>query len=214
MCSQKVGNLKVMPSPDTDKLICNFFNETISDDKSIITAMLGLKNYSEETYYHSLRVAMYAVYMANTLSVDRLLLTDLVKGALVHDIGKLKVSYALLNYKGLYNLEQKKEIKLHPLYGIEYLKEHNFDITPNIRDIVLQHHEYCDGTGYPYGLGMKDLNEFSQIVTICDVFEAYTSRRIYHPNRSLKEGFDYLLYLSCNKKVNDKFTKAFIDNMI
>lgn len=61
---------------------------------------------------------------------------------------------------------------------------------------------------------MKDLNEFSQIVTICDVFEAYTSRRIYHPHRSLKEGFDYLLYLSCNKKVNDKFAKAFIDNMI
>lgn len=103
MCSQKVDNLKVMPSPDTDKLICNCFNETISDDKSIITAMLELKNYSEETYYHSLRVAMYAVYMANTLSIDRLLLTDLVKGALVHDIGKLKVSYALLNYKGLYN---------------------------------------------------------------------------------------------------------------
>lgn len=203
-----------MPSPDTDKLICNCFNETISDDKSIITAMLGLKNYSEETYYHSLRVAMYAVYMANTLSVDRLLLTDLVKGALVHDIGKLKVSYDLLNYKGIYNLKQKNEIKLHPLYGIEYLKDHNFDITPNIRDIVLQHHEYCDGTGYPYGLGMKDLNEFSQIVTICDVFEAYTSRRIYHPHRSLKEGFDYLLYLSCNKKVNDKFAKAFIDNMI
>ena len=190
MCSQKVDDLKVMPSPDTDKLICNCFNETISDDKSIITAMLELKNYSEETYYHSLRVAMYAVYMANTLSIDRLLLTDLVKGALVHDIGKLKVSYALLNYKGLYNLKQKKEIKLHPLYGIEYLKEHNFDITPNIRDIVLQHHEYCDGTGYPYGLAMKDLNEFSQIVTICDVFEAYTSRRIYHPHRSLKEGFD------------------------
>lgn len=65
-----------------------------------------------------------------------------------------------------------------------------------------------------YMIKMKDLNEFSQIVTICDVFEAYTSRRIYHPHRSLKEGFDYLLYLSCNKKVNDKFTKVFIDNMI
>lgn len=187
MCSQKVGNLKVMPSPDTDKLICNCFNETISDDKSIITAMLGLKNYSEETYYHSLRVAMYAVYMANTLSVDRLLLTDLVKGALVHDIGKLKVSYDLLNYKGIYNLKQKNEIKLHPLYGIEYLKDHNFDITPNIRDIVLQHHEYCDGTGYPYGLGMKDLNEFSQIVTICDVL------KLIHPE-------EYIIHIEALKK--------------
>lgn len=211
---QKVGNMEEnIWIPVTDRIPDDCFDTVLSEDKSLSKAMNDLKKYSAETYYHSFRVAMYAAYLANILSIDRLMVVELVKGALVHDIGKLKVSYDLLNYNGKFNSEQRNKIRQHPLYGIDYFNENEIKISSSIHDIVLQHHEYCDGTGYPYGLCMKDLNDFSQIVTICDVFEAYTSKRIYHPNRSLDEGVDYLLYLSCNDKINKNFTKAFIDNI-
>lgn len=96
--------------------------------------------------------------------------------------------------------------------GTENLLEDMIRNNPHVYDIYAK--KVKDDSRYFTMCGVMFLVNVNDPDTICDVFEAYTSRRIYHPHRSLKEGFDYLLYLSCNKKVNDKFAKAFIDNMI
>ena len=98
--------------------------------------------------------------------------------------------------------------------GIEYMTEQGVSITPEIHDVIIQHHEFCDGTGYPFGLHKKDISELSRIVTICDIFEAYIAKRVYHPQRSYREGIDYLLYLSLKGKIDSDYTRLFIQILL
>lgn len=187
------------------------YQELFSEDLAIETAMRDLKKYSKETYHHSLRVAMYAVYFANALSMECASFHNLIKGALVHDIGKIKIPYDILNFPGSFNSEQRNMIQMHPLYGVEYFKEKKLDIPKDIHDIIIQHHECCDKTGYPFGLHKQDINDFARIVTICDIYEAYIAERVYHPRKSCKEGIDYIEQLSWKGKLDAEYSKLFID---
>ena len=196
--------------PKSDRKIEYIYEQLFEDDPLIAEIMSDLKEYSLETYNHSMRVAMYSIYFANVLSIDRITFNNLLKGALVHDIGKMQIPKELLHYAGKYDEAQKRKIMLHPLNGIEYLKNRNFDINSDICDVIIQHHEYCDGTGYPYGLYKRDINDLTRIVTICDIYEAYISQRVYHPPRTYKEGIDYLIYLALKGKIDSEYTKLFI----
>lgn len=183
-------------------------------DKAIKEALDVLKNFSQDTYVHSLKVAMYSIYLGNALSLDRTKLFDLVKGALVHDIGKSYFSYEFLNYQGKYDSSQRELIKKHPEYGLEFFKERNLYISKNVSDIIIQHHELCDGTGYPNGLSKDNISEFSRIITICDIFEAFTADRVYHAKRTYKEGIEHLLYLWFKGKIDDEISRLFIKILI
>ena len=189
----------------------NIYDEFLTEDKAIQTAVFELKNYSMDTYNHSMRAAILAMYFANALSLSYVPFHNLVKGALVHDIGKMKVPSEILDYQGNFNAEQRSKMEQHPLYGIEYFKEKELNISSDIQDIIIQHHEYCDGSGYPFGLHKRDISDCSRIITICDIFEAYITERVYHPRRSYEEGINYLQYLSSKGKIDAEYTKLFIN---
>lgn len=211
--ADKMRGMKIWIPKSIDK-IEYIYEELLEEDTLISTAMADLKKYSIETYNHSMRVAMYSIYLANALSIDRDVFNNLIKGALIHDVGKMKIPSEILHYTGKYDEKQKRQIRMHPLLGIEYMTEQGVSITPEIHDVIIQHHEYCDGTGYPFGLHKKDISELSRIVTICDIFEAYIAKRVYHPQRSYREGIDYLLYLSLKGKIDSDYTRLFIQILL
>lgn len=184
------------------------FNDLINEDEVIANALSDIKKYDIDTYNHSIRVAMFAALIGNALSFDQFSIQNLIKAALVHDVGKIKIPLSLLNYRGKYDDLQRTQIKKHPQYGVEYFKGQN--ISQDILDVVLQHHESCDGSGYPYCLKYENINKYSRIVSVCDIFEAYTAHRVYHQERTVKEGIDYLTYLMQQGKIDKNYTKLFI----
>ena len=153
--------------------------------------MENLKVTNAETYYHAIHVKYLTVKMIKKM--NSLSLTDytpfetdcICKGALLHDLGKLGVENVILTKETSLSEKDWEDIKKHPAKGYEMIEK---ELTENEREIVknvcLYHHERVDGKGY---MGITDIPLYVQIVSVCDVFDALCSDRVY------KEG------MPCNK---------------
>jgi HD-GYP domain-containing protein (c-di-GMP phosphodiesterase class II) len=97
---------------------------------------------------------------------------------MLHDVGKKRVRYEVINKPGPLDDDEWQEILKHPEWGVEIL-EQTGELTPEIRGIVLSHHENHDGTGYPHGISGSEIPPLTKIVTIADIYDAVTSKRSY-----------------------------------
>lgn len=184
-------------------------------EPNIAKYMYELREKRKEVYVHSLNVA-YLV--AETFYQNKGILKgkknkekyikDVVSGALLHDIGKLKISNnILLKSSSLTDAEYKK-IKKHPEYGYAIVKDDK-NLSELTKEIILSHHEKTNGTGYPNHRKLCDLDIGVQLVGVCDIYDALTEKRAYRGqvtpygafNVLLEENLDnkfFLLLASCS----------------
>jgi len=136
---------------------------------------------------HGEHVATVALKMADILGVPENIKQDLQYGAWLHDFGKIKVRPELLNAKeGDLTPEGFKEIQQHVERAFE--REGDSELSDTIRNIVTNHHEKFDGTGYPKGLSGSEIPIEAQIVSAADVYDALTSnKRSYRKQASQEE---------------------------
>ncbi len=122
-------------------------------------------------------------------------------GAIYHDIGIALLPNSLVNKSGPLTLEEKLMILKHPATGYDYIRSMTF-ISAYIKQIVLQHHEAIDATGYPNRSPKEDIAQIAQIVGIADVFDAMTSDRPY--NRAIHpcEVIEYLMGTGSKYDIN------------
>jgi HD-GYP domain-containing protein (c-di-GMP phosphodiesterase class II) len=137
---------------------------------------LGQKDVATEQ--HTRRVALLAVRVGERLRVPPTTLRDLAIGGLLHDIGKLSVSTAILQKPGRLDKHEFAEIQRHPQAGVDLLRQLG-GFSGLVLDLVAQHHERLDGSGYPRGLGAAELGTAARILAVCDVFDALVSDRVY-----------------------------------
>ncbi|MCH7824406.1 MAG: FHA domain-containing protein [Acidobacteria bacterium] len=137
---------------------------------------------------HSELVSRYAVAIAERFGMSDHEIKVIKRGGLLHDVGKIGIDEAILNKDSGLTEEEFDEIKKHTIYGGEILAPVAF--LRGERDIVLQHHEKMDGSGYPYGLEGEETSIGARIIAVCDVFEGVTSNRPYRkpmkPERVVK----------------------------
>lgn len=144
---------------------------------SMFDMLHNMRSINDSTYAHSMNVALIGRMMGIWMNFDSNALDILTLGGMLHDIGKSKVPEAILNKPGRLTKEEFKEIKKHPRYGYEILRDMPLD--PAVKKIALYHHERCDGSGYPIGLCHDEIDDFSAIIAIADVYDAMTADRIY-----------------------------------
>ncbi len=131
---------------------------------------------------HVERVRDYALMIAKMMRFDEHSQNILRFGAILHDIGKIHIRENLLLKEDALNHEEWEEIKQHPIVGANMIKG-----IPYLRQavpIVLNHHEYWDGSGYPHHLTGEEIPILARIVVVADSFDAMTSYRVYQPIRS------------------------------
>ena len=138
-----------------------------------------------ETFKHSINVAYLVAEIIHTKGVTNNV-EDIICGALLHDIGKLMIPDEILLKKGKLTDEEWDLIKQHPKFGYDMIKNES-GISDLTKSIVLRHHEKLDGNGYPSGI--DDLNYETQIVTVCDIYDALTEPRTYGKMYNLVEAF-------------------------
>jgi len=141
-----------------------------------LTVRLAEKD--EYTERHTRRVALRAVQVGELLGLSASRLRQLAIGGLVHDIGKLSVPDAILKKPGALDEEEYAIVKRHPEWGHKLLAELG-GFSPAVRNLVLNHHERLDGQGYPQGLSGEQLDLDTRILTVCDVYDALISKRVY-----------------------------------
>ncbi|HOP06526.1 MAG TPA: tetratricopeptide repeat protein [candidate division Zixibacteria bacterium] len=140
---------------------------------------------------HSDRVASLALLLAKELGMKTFQLKTIVAGALLHDLGKVRIEDAILKKAGKLTDSEFMAIRKHPELGIEVLrgKEFPWDLFP----LILHHHERLDGRGYPSGLKGDDIPLGARIICIADVFDALTSDRVYRKAYDTEKALSIML---------------------
>jgi len=158
-------------------------------------AMVMLNNMNIKDDYlfqHSVNVGIYAIMLGISFGYSRENLETLGLGALLHDIGKMKVPLDILRKPGSLTNAEFEEMKNHTLYGYQLLKDE-----PNVpllsAHCALQHHERMNGSGYPRGIHEVEINEFARWVGLVDSYDAMTSTRVYRrpllPHEAMEQLF-------------------------
>jgi putative nucleotidyltransferase with HDIG domain len=128
---------------------------------------------------HQVRVAHLAVAIAEELSLEEVRIEGLKLAAEVHDIGKIGIPAEILTKPGALSELEYKIMQTHPSSGYDILK--NIDFPWPLAEIVAQHHEKIDGSGYPEGLRGDDILLEAKIICLADAVEAMASHRPYRP---------------------------------
>lgn len=130
------------------------------------------------TYVHAINVSVLCSIFGHWMKMPKESIDALVVAGLIHDIGKIKIPVDLLNKSTPLSDEEFDQIRQHALLGYEMVKD--LDLSDDIKQTVLLHHERNDGSGYPYGYTREEIPEFAKIVAILDIYDAMTTHRSYH----------------------------------
>lgn len=139
---------------------------------------------------HQQRVAELAVAIAREMGLDEQCIEGLRLGAMIHDIGKIYVPAELLNRPGELDELESRFIRTHPEVGYEIIK--GVDFPWPVAEMVVQHHERLDGSGYPKNLRGDEIILEARIIAVADVVEAITNHRPYRPALQLEKAIQEL----------------------
>ena len=153
--------------------------------------MVRLAERDTSTEAHTRRVAVLAARLGEELKLPAATRRHLAVGGLLHDIGKLSVPLEILRKPGKLTDAEYAEIKRHPEAGRRLLDELG-GFAPVVRDLVSDHHERLDGKGYPRGLDDDELPLHTRILTVCDVYDALVSDRVYRTAWTPERAFELL----------------------
>ncbi len=183
----------------------------ILNEPDAVRSMLQVTSHDYYTYTHSIDVSTYALGFGSHLGLNEIQLKIIGKGAMLHDIGKKKIPLEILNKNGFLSEDEFEIMKKHPTYGVELLKEFGED-EEIILTIIEQHHEKMNGKGYPKGLKGDEIHPFSQIVALCDIFNALTTKRSYKEALTSFEAFK-VMHEYMKDELNLKLLSKFINFM-
>ena len=155
--------------------------KTMSATIHTISSMLELRDVY--TAQHQRRVANLAVAIAGKMGLKKSQIECLYVTGYVHDIGKLVVPAEILSKPGTLSDLEFEFVKTHVECGYNLLK--NVDLPWPISDVLHQHHERMNGSGYPQGLEGSDIDICARVLAVADVVEAMSSHRPYRPSRGL-----------------------------
>ena len=147
------------------------FNSVVS----VLSDMLNLKD--PYTQFHEKNVAKLALEIAERMGLDEFTIESIRVASMVHDIGKINIPTEILSKPGKLSDIEFEMIKKHPETAYEILRK--VDLPWPVADIVYQHHERLDGSGYPRHLKSDEILLEAKIIIVADVIEAMSSHRPY-----------------------------------
>lgn len=214
-CSKMVMKRLMENTPDEETISAakNGFYEVIDcilEEDHLNHYLLRIRDYDTCTYSHSVNVGVLSLLVARRYfgSSDRHDLRELGIGFFLHDLGKIRINPGVVMKEGLLTDEEMTEMRRHPLYGFDILKETN-QLTTESKLIVLEHHEREDGRGYPYGLYGGEIHEYARICALVDMYDALTSDRPYRERL-----FPFQALNLIRRKLADRKQRDLFENLV
>ena len=161
-------------------------------NEDALVSLTRLKSFDEYTFAHSVNVATLVTSFAKKMGFNRARLERLAVGGICHDLGKAMIPLEVLNKPGRFTQEEREIMKAHPVHSHRIMEEAE-KMHGDSKRIALEHHERLDGNGYPDGKSIHELHIDSNIASICDVYDAMTSARVYKPAMPLPQAMEFLL---------------------
>lgn len=151
-----------------------------------------VRKHHNQTYQHCLLVTGAAVGFGQQLGLSQADRNRLSFAGMLHDIGKARIPLKILEKPGPLDDGEAEVMRRHPELGLEVLKDAPA-LQPEMIDMVVHHHEYLDGSGYPHGLQGTEISDLVRIMTIADIFGALIERRSYKPPLPGEKAYGILL---------------------
>jgi putative two-component system response regulator len=171
-------NLERKLAEQTEEIQKTFIN-------TVTSLVNALEAKDEYTHGHSERVTDIAIKIARELRIDETDVEKIRLAGLLHDIGKIGVKEHILNKPGKLTEEEFEQVKTHSKIGEHILRPVIKD--KDILDMVIHHHERCDGRGYPDGLVDSQISLQASILAVADAYDAMTSDRPYRKALSIED---------------------------
>jgi len=169
-----------------DKLVL-----TVCENNVLLLDLFQVMAHDYGTFTHMMNVSTYCVLLAHSFGIrDKQDLMDIGKGALLHDVGKLDVPTGILTKRDKLTRKEMDLLKEHPTGGFQKLAFRE-DVGWDQLMMVYQHHERCDGRGYPAGLVSREIHLWARICAIADVFDALTHDRPYRGPSPFEDVLQY-----------------------
>lgn len=187
---EDISSGKKLNKEEADTIAASVLGKS-GNNRYIIDSIMKVRNVDEYTYYHSINVSLLCLMMGKWLKLGENDITNLTLAGLLHDIGKTKIPPEILNKPGKLTDNEFEEVKRHSEYGYNIVKDTS-GIPAEIATAILTHHEKEDGSGYPMGLTGDQLNLYSKVITIADIFDAMTAARTYKDKDTPVKVFDLM----------------------
>ena len=172
------ANPEALGNIEKSQDIVDGFVNLVLQDESTIASIMQIAAHDYYTHTHSINVSVYTLSLAKFIGLKDKDLEDIGMSSMMHDLGKSKVDWEIINKNGKLTEDEFNQMKKHPAAG--------YDIAVNmglsdkrILSGIRSHHEKLDGTGYPDRLKGKEISLFARIIAVCDVFDALTTKRSY-----------------------------------
>ena len=162
--------------------------KSLSRNVDALVTLSLLKKTDEYTYAHSVNVTIFAVAFASFLGMPEERLHNVGLAGLLHDYGKALIPNEILTAPRSLTFQEFEIMRSHVALGIEKIKQFS-SVDQEAIEGIAQHHEKHNGTGYPYRLSGKQIGVFGRILSLSDVYDALSSKRVYKgalpPNKAL-----------------------------
>ena len=166
-----MNELNVVLSDDNIQELC--------DGAKAVSQIHNMSRDGDTVLHHVMHVGILAGLMGNWMRMPKERMRDLVMSAFLHDVGKKCIPDEILNKQGKLTDEEFHEIRKHPEYGYNLLKLGPLKAKNDVLFGIVQHHERCDGSGYPGKLKKDQINELARIIAILDIYDAMAANRSY-----------------------------------
>ncbi|MCD4712419.1 MAG: HD-GYP domain-containing protein [Clostridiales bacterium] len=198
-----VGNIVVLkygsePFPfkvleETEILEHNYGENSLESvtklNQNVQMALATLQEKDQYTYEHSMVITLYVEAIAVRLGYKGIKLRNLIWATTYHDLGKAFIDDEILNKKAPLTEEEYEIIKTHVVKGKDLIVN---AFNEDVFNIVLQHHERLDGSGYPHGVKEDEICEEAKIIAICDSYHAMVEDRVYKKGKSRLDAINEL----------------------
>lgn len=207
---EDIKNGKSLDIDRIKKLINQLIGE-VTYNKNIFVTLTGMETDANFLYVHAVNVCILSLIIGNSLGYSITKLLELGIAALLHNIGMVRVPLNILEKEAELTPDEYNKIKTHTLHGYRILVKEN-KMSNVIGDVALQHHEQCDGQGYPRKITGEQISEYAKIVSIADVYVALTKKRAYRDEMISYEAMKNILSQSKNK-FDPEILKKFLSIM-
>jgi len=148
------------------------------NDASMSLNLSGMENSPHYYVSHAINTVLLSIHIASRLGYSAKQVHELCYGALLHDIGVMRVSSEVLGKKGPADAQELRQIQQHPVFGVDALQQIS-GLPKTAPMVVYQSHERLDGSGYPRGRKKSRIHSYAQIVSIAAVYDAMKTDRPY-----------------------------------
>ena len=192
------------------RVLVDDITASVERNPGALVSLARLKTRDDYSYMHSVAVCALMVALARQLGLNDQACREAGLAGLMHDIGKALMPLEVLNKPGRLTDAETRVIRSHALRGYELLKD-GAGTTPEMLDVVLNHHERVDGTGYPRRLPAERLSTLARMGAICDVYDAITSNRPYKAGWDPAESIARMA--SWKGQFDEKIFAAFVQSL-